>query len=96
MQCSTITSCGNFAIVGYKSGQVERFNLQSGLHRHSYGSQHAHVSSVHGVVCDKLNQMVVSGSVDGLLKLWSFKVGNLLSAIDVKSPILKMIINREK
>lgn len=33
-----ITACGNFAIIGQSSGHVNKFNIQSGLYRGSYGS----------------------------------------------------------
>lgn len=31
-----ISSCGNFGLVGSQSGRVDRYNMQSGLHRGSY------------------------------------------------------------
>ena len=39
LQSLTITSCGNFGLVGYSSGHVDVFNLQSGLYRGSYGKE---------------------------------------------------------
>lgn len=32
-----ITSCGNFAIIGLSSGTVDVYNMQSGIHRGSFG-----------------------------------------------------------
>lgn len=32
-----ITSCGNFAVIGLSSGAVDVYNMQSGLHRGSFG-----------------------------------------------------------
>lgn len=70
----TSTHCGNYVIIGYSSGDVERFNIQSGLHRVSYGdSQPAHEAAVRGLACDNLNQYVVSGCSQGLVKFWPFK-----------------------
>ena len=57
---------------GYSSGDVERFNIQSGIHRASYGKP-AHKAAVRGVACDNLNQVVVTGCSEGLLKFWHFK-----------------------
>ena len=37
VQCVTISSCGNFTIVGDSSGHVDIYNVQSGLHRGSLG-----------------------------------------------------------
>lgn len=38
---STVTAvclsrCGNYGIVGYHSGKIEKYNMQSGLHRGFY------------------------------------------------------------
>lgn len=33
-----ITSCGNFAIIGLSSGTVDVYNMQSGIHRGSFGN----------------------------------------------------------
>lgn len=72
--CIISTNCGNFVIIGYSSGDVERFNIQSGLHRLSYGGLHpAHEAVVRGLACDNLNQYVVSGCSKGLVKFWHFK-----------------------
>lgn len=32
-----ITSCGNFAVIGLSSGTVDVYNMQSGIHRGSFG-----------------------------------------------------------
>ena len=37
LQCTTITSCGNFVLIGYSSGHVDKYNIQSGLLRGTYG-----------------------------------------------------------
>jgi U3 small nucleolar RNA-associated protein 21 len=70
--CLVLTHCGNFVIIGYSSGDVERFNIQSGLHRASYGKP-AHSEDVRGVFSDNLNQVVITGSMDGTIKFWNFK-----------------------
>lgn len=70
----TITQCGNFVIVGYNTGQVERFNIQSGEHRSSYGGEKgAHNGPVKGITVDSLNVVVVTGGRDGKIKFWPFK-----------------------
>ena len=71
--CITLTNCGNFVIVGYSNGQVERFNIQSGAHRGSYGKPKAHKTAIRGVACDALNQVVCSASSNGWIKFWFFK-----------------------
>ncbi|KAH8273098.1 hypothetical protein KR018_000653 [Drosophila ironensis] len=70
--CIVLTHCGNFVIIGYNTGDIERFNIQSGLHRCSYGSP-GHQKAVRGLASDNLNQTVISGCCEGLLKFWAFK-----------------------
>lgn len=67
-----MSHCGNFVLIGYSSGDIERFNIQSGIHRATYGSP-AHVSEVRGLWTDNLNQIVISGGVDKVMKFWNFK-----------------------
>lgn len=79
--CVYITHCGNFVILGYSSGHIDRFNIQSGAHRGTYGEngQTAHLGGVRGVVADNLNQIVISGGSDQAVRVWLFKqTGNCL------------------
>ena len=41
-----MSSCGNFAVIGYASGHVEIFNIQSGIHRGSFGNPKGNFISV--------------------------------------------------
>ncbi|XP_074033556.1 WD repeat-containing protein 36 [Leptinotarsa decemlineata] len=68
-----LTHCGNFVVVGYSTGHVDRFNMQSGIWRDSYGNPKAHDGYVRGVATDGLNQIVITGSSDSLIKFWRFK-----------------------
>ncbi|XP_014271502.1 WD repeat-containing protein 36 [Halyomorpha halys] len=67
-----VTNCGNFVVIGYSSGHVDRFNIQSGIHRCTYGNKSAHKGSVRGVAVDALNQIVLSGCNSGYFKFWPF------------------------
>ncbi|CAG9772941.1 unnamed protein product [Ceutorhynchus assimilis] len=71
--CLCLTHCGNFVIVGYSTGHVDRFNIQSGLWRDSYGDPKAHTSSIRGVATDGLNQITITAANDGVVKFWRFK-----------------------
>ncbi|XP_033195290.1 WD repeat-containing protein 36 [Bombus vancouverensis nearcticus] len=72
--CVCITKCGDFVIIGYNSGHVERFNIQSGIHRASYGTDKgAHQGPVKGVMVDPLNQTVITAGSDAFIKFWRFK-----------------------
>ena len=72
--CVCITKCGDFVVIGYNSGHVERFNIQSGIHRASYGTNKgAHQGPVKGVMVDLLNQTVITAGRDAFIKFWRFK-----------------------
>lgn len=85
-----LTHCGNFVVIGYSSGNVERFNIQSGIHRCSYGTPLAHTGPVRGIVVDPLNQIVISGGRDGFLRFWSFKSSGKLNIF--KPPVLSLTL----
>ena len=59
---------------------MERFNIQSGIHRAKYGAP-AHKSAVRGISCDNLNQFVVTGGSDGYIKFFNFKDNDLTQPI---------------
>ncbi|KAH8331082.1 hypothetical protein KR067_011308 [Drosophila pandora] len=94
--CIVLTHCGNFAIIGYSSGDIERFNIQSGIHRASYGSP-GHKMAVRGLATDNLNQCVISGCSEGLLKFWPFKgkVDKPLAVLRLADGIALMRQHRE-
>merc|ERR1712025_249238 len=95
--CICLTSCGNFAVLGYSSGHVDRFNIQSGIHRGTYqhGKNPAHKNPLRGVVTDSLNQQVVTGDSKGIVKFWRFKSGELLQKLVVGEDLSSMKLNRE-
>ena len=33
----SVTPCGHFCVIGYSDGMLDRFNIQSGIHRKTYG-----------------------------------------------------------
>lgn len=92
--CATITYCGNFAIVGYSSGDVDRFNLQSGLHRKQYGDP-AHKQAVTGVYVDSVNQILVTASSDGYIRLWRFREATVLASLNLTCSVVKMVGHKE-
>lgn len=84
-----VTRCGNFALIGYSSGHVDRFNIQSGIHRDSYGNPTAHSGPIRGVEVDSLNKVVVTGGGDLVIKFWHFKCkgGAFFNKLPVDEPI---------
>ncbi|EEC05019.1 WD-repeat protein, putative [Ixodes scapularis] len=93
--CVSLSSCGNFVTVGCSTGHVDRFNIQSGIHRMTYGKDTAHGGPVRGVVSDALNQLVATGGADSHLCFWGFRDGRPLSRLSLDSPVAKMNLHRE-
>ncbi|XP_012945406.1 WD repeat-containing protein 36 isoform X2 [Aplysia californica] len=90
-----ISSCGNFAVIGYSSGHVDMYNLQSGLIRGSFGDPTAHDCTVRGVACDGLNQKLITGGADGLLCFWRFKAKTMLDKLQLEAYISQMQLHRD-
>ena len=95
--CLTLTSCGNFVLIGYTSGHVDRFNIQSGIHRGSYnhGDKPAHKHPVRGVATDGLNQQTVTADSKGILKFWTFKSAQLLQKLILGADVNCLRLNRD-
>ncbi|KAK2156514.1 hypothetical protein LSH36_211g01051 [Paralvinella palmiformis] len=94
-QCVDISSCGNFAVIGYSSGHVDLFNIQSGIHRGTYGNPTAHKGSVRGIAIDGLNQTTVTGGADQYVRFWKFKSKQLLDAHELPSQVAQILLHRE-
>ncbi|XP_037385232.2 WD repeat-containing protein 36 [Talpa occidentalis] len=90
-----VTSCGNFAIIGLSSGAVDVYNMQSGIHRGSFGMDQAHKGSVRGVAVDGLNQLMVTTGSEGLLKFWNFKNKILIHSMSLSSSPNIMLLHRD-
>ena len=95
--CLTLTACGNFVLVGYTSGHVDRFNIQSGHHRGTYnhGTNPAHKHPVRGVVTDGLNQQTVTADSRGIIKFWRFKAGQMLGKLMLESDLNSVRLHRD-
>ncbi|XP_057645043.1 WD repeat-containing protein 36 [Chionomys nivalis] len=90
-----ITSCGNFAIIGLSSGAVDVYNMQSGIHRGSFGDEKAHTGSVRGVAVDGLNQLTVTAGSERLLKFWNFKSKALIHSLSLESSPNTLLLHRD-
>ncbi|XP_075692850.1 WD repeat-containing protein 36 [Rhinoderma darwinii] len=90
-----ITSCGNFVVIGLSTGNVDVYNIQSGIHRGCYGKEKAHEGSIRGVVVDGLNQMTITLGSDKLLKFWKFKSKQLMHTLDIPVSPTSTLLHRE-
>lgn len=93
--CLSLSACGNFVTIGYSTGHVDRFNIQSGIHRMTYGKELAHDSAVRGVTSDALNQVVVTAGADSHLRFWAFRDGRRLAQLALSAPVAKVCLHRE-
>lgn len=97
--CLCLTQCGNFVVIGYNTGHIDRFNIQSGIHRATYGGEEGgHKGPVRGIMVDSLNQTVASAGQDALIKFWPFKPGkhNLPQAVlPLDEPVKWLRTHRE-
>lgn len=95
-----VTLCGNFGVLGFQSGMLTKFNLQSGLDRGLFkseegnGMRNLHSAEVTGLGIDSQNKYLVSGSMDKSVKLWDFYRAKLLKTFDTEYPIANLCYNR--
>jgi len=94
-----LSRCGNFGFVGSASGRMDRYNMQSGLHRGTYCRQgpdngasilSAADGAIYGLASDACNRLVASAGLDGVLRVWSFSKRTLQKEIPVGSAVAKM------
>jgi len=96
--CICLTICGNFVLLGYSTGHVDRYNIQSGLLRGSYEHMAgipAHKHTVRAVLTDALNQVAVTGDSKGWVKFWRFKKCSLISKVSLDGELSQMRLHRE-
>ena len=61
-----MSPCGNYVVVGYASGRIDRYNIQSGQRRRTYTG---HTKAVTALAVDAVNRRIVSTSLDGTVKV---------------------------
>nr|ATG70826.1 WD-40 repeat family protein [Callitropsis vietnamensis] len=96
VKACSISTCGNFAVIGTEGGWIERFNLQSGFSRGSYidiGEEEpcGHHGAVVGLACEAMNALLISGGYNGDIKIWDFKGRELKFRWEVGAPLVKIV-----
>ena len=97
-----LTTCGNYVLIGYTTGHIDKFNIQSGLHRGTFATEDsiqntADYDAKHEISCllvDELNTTLASSN-NNQVKFWSFKTTKLIDFIEFKHLIGKMTISRQ-
>lgn len=100
-----ISACGNYALLGSQSGFIDKYNIQSGIHRGALpdvkllGKHEAkemrHTSAVTGIVVDAVNCYAISGSLDGTIKFWNFNDGTLFKSVELGTGVTQLAIAKE-
>ena len=88
-----MSQCGNFGVVGYFNGMLQKFNLESGEDRGNFGEKGGHVKEVTGVAIDGLNKWLVSASMDGTLKIWDFYRRTLKKTYEASAAVETVVFN---
>lgn len=98
-QAVDISPCGNYVAIGYSSGHLDVYNLQSGKHRGSFGSPVAHSTGIQGVAFDALNMLLISAGADCSIKIWHFgsrdKARVLLKELKMTDEICRILLHRD-
>ncbi|OMJ20785.1 U3 small nucleolar RNA-associated protein 21 [Smittium culicis] len=83
-----ISPCGNFGYIGTLSGNVEMFNLQSGLSRKIFKG---HKNTITGIQTDDRNTFLFTCSLDKTIKIFKIKDCTIYKDIELPS-IPSMIV----
>ena len=97
-----MSTCGNYALIGYTTGHIDKFNIQSGLHRASFVTEDdlqrtLDYDAKYEITClavDELSTTLISANAKKL-KFWSFKSTKLIGCLEFKSSISRLTINRQ-
>ena len=87
-----VSLCGNFGVLGYESGHIQKFNLQSGIDRGFFALLHE--GEVTSLAIDALNHYLTSASLDQSLRMWDFNKRNLVHEAKFDHSIENLCYNR--
>ena len=95
-----LSCCGNFGFVGTAAGRLDRYNMQSGIHRGTYERPEgsiigdtlgtAHDGAIFGLAADGCNRHVVSAGLDGVIRVWEFGKRKLRGEMTTGSAVAKL------
>lgn len=83
-------------MLGYESGVIQKFNLQSGNDRGYFKAKDIklqHSKEVTGLAVDQLNHYLISCSMDGSIKIWEFYRQNFIKSIEQDHPVENLCYN---
>ena len=94
--CVCISICGNFGFCGFQNGNIEKFNMQSGISRWIIERAHGFGNEVTDIKSDGLNSMLISISKkEKKIKFWEILDHSLIKEIIIDSFPRQLEINRD-
>ena len=94
--CVCISICGNFGFCGFQNGNIEKFNMQSGISRWILERAHGLGNEVTDIKSDGLNSMLISISKkEKKIKFWEILDHSLIKEIIIDSFPRQLEINRD-
>lgn len=82
VKCATVSSCGNFALLGCSSGSIAMFNIQSRLLR---DQRKVHEKSITSLLMNSSNRTLFSSSLDCTVTFMSFPSFRAKSTLSLPS-----------
>ncbi|KWU42006.1 putative WD-repeat protein [Rhodotorula sp. JG-1b] len=97
---SAVTACGNFGLVGSQAGDVQLFNMQSGMKRKTFKVPNAGINDlrgrhVTGIAVDALNRNVVVSNLKGAIHFFDFQTMKLISTLAVNASVTAILLQRD-
>jgi U3 small nucleolar RNA-associated protein 21 len=94
-RCSSIcvSMCGNFGFAGFENGNIEKFNMQSGISR--WLIEKGHSSPVICLKSDGINSLLVSISLDSTIKFWDIFQSSQVKTIELVYTPELLELNRD-
>ena len=94
--CVCISICGNFGFCGFQNGNIEKFNMQSGLSRWVLERAHGIGNEITDIKSDGLNSMLISISKnEKKIKFWEILDHSLIKEFNLESFPRQIEINRD-
>ena len=94
--CVCISICGNFGFCGFKNGNIEKFNMQSGISRWVLERAHGLGNEITNLKSDGLNSMLISISKsDKKIKFWEILDHSLIKEFIIDSFPRQIEMNRD-
>ncbi|ORX84248.1 WD40 repeat-like protein [Anaeromyces robustus] len=90
VKCVAMSYCGNYGFLGSANGNIDVYNVQSGILRKSFK---AHSKVVSSIALDIYNKYIISSSLDGTIKIHDFKTTKLIKEFTFESSVTRLLLH---